>query len=78
MSGMPLYCTDADDCTQALSVGANCEYVVMDWRPQLGTQITLVPLNGDLGGIKRFMMPSYFTFHYVNAFESGAHAEAAG
>ena len=63
---------------QALSVGAACEYVVMDWQPELGTQITLVPLNGDLSGIRRFTMPAYFTFHYVNAFESGAYRKAEG
>lgn len=56
---------------QALSVGGDCEYVVMDWRPELQTQLTLVPLNGDPSGIKRFTMPAYFAFHYVNAFESG-------
>ena len=52
-------------------MGGDCEFVVMDWRPELQTQLTLVPLSGDPSAIKRFTMPAYFAFHYVNAFESG-------
>ena len=43
----------------------------MNWKPEAGTRITIVPLDGDNARIKTFEMPSFFTFHYVNAFESG-------
>ncbi len=57
---------------QALTLGGSTEYVVMNWKPEAGTRLTIVPLDGDRARIKTFEMPSWFTFHYVNAFESGA------
>jgi len=49
-------------------LGKATEYVVLNWKPEAGTQLTVVPLNGDKSRIKTFQMPAWFTFHYVNAF----------
>lgn len=40
----------------------------MDWKPQHGTKLHVVPLDGS--PVRTFTAPNYFTFHYVNAFES--------
>ena len=53
---------------QALSLGQPTEYVVMNWKPEAGTRLTIVPLDGDTSRIRTFEMPAWFTFHYVNAF----------
>ena len=53
---------------QALSVGAATEYVALNWKPEAGTRLTVVPLDGDKSRIRTFEMPAWFTFHYVNAF----------
>ena len=65
---MGLACRLAAVAAQALTVGKTTEYVVMNWRPEAGTQLTIVPLNGDQSRIRTFQMPAWFTFHYVNAF----------
>ena len=73
---VPEYLRVAPTCVaaQSLTLGGSTEYVVMNWKPEAGTRITIVPLDGDKARIKTFEMPSFFTFHYVNAFESGAAA----
>jgi carlactone synthase/all-trans-10'-apo-beta-carotenal 13,14-cleaving dioxygenase len=52
-----------------LTLGS-ADYVMFDWKPQHGSRIHLVPLNGDNNQIKSFDAPAYFTFHYLNAFET--------
>lgn len=56
---------------QALSTGKPSDYVVMKWKPEEDTILHLVPLSGK-GPVRSFRAPKYFTFHYMNAFESGA------
>ena len=63
-------CVDA----QALTLGQGTEHVVLNWQPEAGTRLTIVPLDGDKARVKTFEMPTFFTFHYCNAFESGASA----
>ncbi len=40
------------------------------WRPELGTEIVVVPLN-DLDRPRRFTVDPFFQFHFANAFERG-------
>ena len=65
LTAMP---TRAAGPAQALSLGQPTEYVVMNWKPESGTRLTIVPLDGDKSRIRTFEMPAWFTFHYVNAF----------
>ena len=53
----------------ALSVGT-APYVQFDWKPETGSCLHLVPLNGDKSKIRHVKAPSYFTFHYFNAYET--------
>lgn len=39
-----------------------------DWKPELGTKLHLVSLKS--GAVRTFDAPNYFTFHYINAFET--------
>ena len=41
---------------------------MFDWFPERRTRLHLVPLNG--GPVRTFEAPTYFTFHYINAFET--------
>lgn len=52
---------------QAAVVGG-AEYTMFDWFPERRTRLHLVPLNG--GPVRTFEAPTYFTFHYINAFET--------
>ncbi len=44
------------------------EYVMFDWLPERRTRLHIVPLAG--GATRVFDAPAYFTFHYINAFET--------
>lgn len=48
----------------------------MKWKPEEDTILHLVPLSGK-GPVRSFQAPKYFTFHYMNAFESGAACSTA-
>ncbi|KAK9831473.1 hypothetical protein WJX81_008489 [Elliptochloris bilobata] len=50
------------------AVAGGAEYVMFDWCPERRTRLHLVPLAG--GAVRTFDAPAYFTFHYLNAFES--------
>ena len=52
---------------QAAVVGG-AEYTMFDWFPERRTRLHLVPLAG--GPVRTFEAPAYFTFHYINAFET--------
>ncbi|KAK9817179.1 hypothetical protein WJX72_010704 [[Myrmecia] bisecta] len=54
---------------KAAAVGGG-EYVMFDWKPELGTKWHVVPLDGDTTKIRTFTSPACFTFHIINAFES--------
>ena len=41
---------------------------MFDWLPERRTRLHLVPLAG--GPVRNFDAPTYFTFHYINAFET--------
>ena len=66
-------CEDVDqDCTvlqAALTIGS-APYVQFDWKPETGSLLHLVPLDGDATKIRHVKAPSYFTFHYINAYET--------
>ena len=53
--------------TQAALYGS-ARYVLFDWKPELGTTLHLVHLA--TGATRKLKAPPYFTFHYVNAFET--------
>jgi carotenoid cleavage dioxygenase-like enzyme len=55
---------------QALAAGKPGEYVIMQWKPQEESLLHVVPLDGK-GPVRSFKAPTYFTFHYMNAYESG-------
>eukprot|EP00798_Chlamydomonas_sp_ICE-L_P018170 gene18170-24602_t len=50
-----------------LTFGGTAQYGVVDWEPELGTRIHVVPLNG--GEVKTYTAPPFFTFHFANAHE---------
>jgi all-trans-8'-apo-beta-carotenal 15,15'-oxygenase len=41
-----------------------------EWRPQLGTDVLVVPIDDPKRSI-RFSVAAFFQFHFVNAFERG-------
>eukprot|EP00200_Dunaliella_tertiolecta_P003587 CAMPEP_0202347800 /NCGR_PEP_ID=MMETSP1126-20121109/6007_1 /ASSEMBLY_ACC=CAM_ASM_000457 /TAXON_ID=3047 /ORGANISM="Dunaliella tertiolecta, Strain CCMP1320" /LENGTH=543 /DNA_ID=CAMNT_0048939403 /DNA_START=81 /DNA_END=1712 /DNA_ORIENTATION=+ len=51
----------------ALVTGEKREYIFMDWKPQLGSRIHLVPLDGSAH--KTFKTAPFFVFHIANGFE---------
>lgn len=53
----------------ALTVGS-APYVQFDWKPETGSCLHLVPLDGDKSKIRHIKAPAYFTFHYFNAYET--------
>lgn len=53
----------------ALTLGS-APYVGFDWKPETGSILHLVPLNGDKTKIRHVKAPAYFTFHYINAYET--------
>ena len=55
---------------QALMTLKSAPYVMFDWKPETGSIIHLVPLDGDKTKIRHVKAPPYFTFHYINAFET--------
>lgn len=57
-------------CVQATLTLSSAEYIMFDWKPQHGSTIHVVPLDGDATKIKKFSAPPYFTYHYLNGFET--------
>ena len=55
---------------QALMTLGSAPYVMFDWKPETGSIIHLVPLDGDKTKIRHVKAPPYFTFHYINAYET--------
>jgi Retinal pigment epithelial membrane protein len=55
---------------QALASGKHGDYVIMQWKPEEESLLHVVPLDGK-GPVRSFKAPKYFTFHYMNAYESG-------
>jgi len=63
----------------ALMLGENNrDHLFMDWKPELGTRIHVVALDGS--GVKSYNAPPFFTFHFANGFEEGGalHVDFAG
>lgn len=58
------------DLTQAALTIGSAPYVQFDWKPETGSTLHLVPLDGDKSKIRHVRAPSYFTFHYINAYET--------
>jgi hypothetical protein len=54
-------------CAQAALFGST-PYVMFDWKPERGTTLHLVSLR--TGAVTKLDAPPFFTFHYINAFES--------
>lgn len=55
---------------KAVGLGYPADFGVMDWDSEADVLLHVVPLTGE-GPIRTFRAPSYFTFHYLNAFEEG-------
>ena len=55
---------------QAVSTGQPTDHVVLVWKPEQETLLHVVPLQG--GPVRTLTAPCYFTFHYMNAYETGA------
>ena len=62
---------------QALASGKLGDYVIIKWKPEEESLLHVVPLDGK-GPVRSFKAPRYFTFHYMNAYESGGSASMAG
>lgn len=58
---------------QALASGKLGDYVIIKWKPEEESLLHVVPLDGK-GPVRSFKAPRYFTFHYMNAYESGESA----
>ncbi|KAG2488934.1 hypothetical protein HYH03_012555 [Edaphochlamys debaryana] len=52
---------------QSLVVGTPCPHAFMDWRPETGTRVHVVALDGS--GVVTHTAPTHFTFHFANAFQ---------
>ncbi|KAG2425931.1 hypothetical protein HXX76_013305 [Chlamydomonas incerta] len=52
---------------QSLVLGEPRPYVFMDWRPEAGTRVHVIALDGS--GVVTHTAPPLFTFHFSNAFE---------
>ena len=57
-------------CLQAALTLNSAPYVQFNWKPEDGSLLHVVPLDGDATKIRHIKAPSYFTFHYVNAYET--------
>ncbi|KAG2445530.1 hypothetical protein HXX76_000145 [Chlamydomonas incerta] len=57
---------------EALALGREAQYAFMDWRPEVGTRVHVVALDGS--GVVTHTAPPFFTFHFSNAFERPAAA----
>lgn len=55
------------DSVQATLFG-RADHIMFDWKPEQRTLLHLVNLK--TGERKEFDAPAYFTFHYINTFES--------
>lgn len=60
----PLYMNMA-----SLMTGSPEPYIFMNWKPEEEVLVHVVPLDGS-GAVQTFRAPSFFAFHYGNAFES--------
>jgi carlactone synthase/all-trans-10'-apo-beta-carotenal 13,14-cleaving dioxygenase len=54
---------------KALASGKLGDYVIIKWKPEEESLLHVVPLDGK-GPVRSFKAPRYFTFHYMNAYES--------
>mmetsp|Transcript_40285 Transcript_40285/g.89470 ORF Transcript_40285/g.89470 Transcript_40285/m.89470 type:complete len:546 (-) Transcript_40285:771-2408(-) len=52
----------------SLMLGSETDHIFMDWKPEQGTQVHVVPLDGK-GEVKTFSAPTFFFFHTANAYE---------
>ena len=55
------------DTMQATLFGG-ADHIMFDWKPEQRTLLHLVNLK--TGERKEFDAPAYFTFHYINSFET--------
>lgn len=55
-------------CVQAL-LGFGAQHAVFDWKPELGTSVRVLALDGS-GIVRQFSMPPWFSYHFVNTFET--------
>jgi len=53
----------------SLMFNTKSDYLFMNWKPEDGTLVHLVTLDGSKP-VKTFKVPNFFTFHYANAFYS--------
>ena len=49
------------------------DYGFMDWKPELGTRVHVVALDGS--GVRSYDAPPFFTFHYANCYEERLQGE---
>ncbi|KAG2488935.1 hypothetical protein HYH03_012556 [Edaphochlamys debaryana] len=52
---------------RALLLNTRAPYVFADWRPETGTRVHVVALDGS--GVVTHTAPTHFTFHFANAFQ---------
>lgn len=53
-----------------LMAGLKSPFEALDWRPEEGSEIIVVPL-ADPEAVERFTVPAFYNFHFGNAFEDG-------
>jgi all-trans-8'-apo-beta-carotenal 15,15'-oxygenase len=53
-----------------LLAGLSSTFEALDWRPQEGSEVIVVPLANPQA-VRRFTDPAFFSFHFGNAFRDG-------
>lgn len=59
----------ADGARVQALLGFGGQHAVFDWKPELGTSVRVLALDGS-GVVRQFSMPPWFSYHFVNAFET--------
>ena len=46
---------------------SKAQFAMFDWRPELGSTLDLVSLDGDVSKNRRFKAPAFMAVHYINS-----------
>ena len=49
---------------------SKAQFAMFDWRPELGSTLDLVSLDGDVNKNRRFKAPAFMAVHYINSEQS--------
>ena len=46
---------------------SKAQFAMFDWRPELGSTLDLVSLDGNVSKNRRFKAPAFMAVHYINS-----------